>query len=172
MVCADSTRTRTCTSFRPFRINLMVRFNILRHPQQVHAGRIHATLPYDKNPPPYIYQSLNLLLVSRHILVKFLHPATLILSWRGRIPASRMSVPETSMHKYRQVIFGQYNIWTAWQFLVMQPISKSSRMQKSSHQHFWFGIFTSNSSHHARSRICVDYICHSWKPENNPSVLM
>lgn len=172
MDCADSTRTRTRTLFGPLSIIAMVRFNILRHPQQFDTGRIQATLPNDKNPPPYIYQSLNLLLVSRHILVKFLYPATSILSWRGRKPAPRMSVPETSIHKYRQVIFGQYNIWTAWQFLVMQPISKSSRMQKSSHQHFWFGIFASDTSHHARSRICVDYICHSWKPENNPSVLM
>ena len=101
------------TLFRPLQIKCIVRFNILRQPQQIHSGRIKAALPDDKNPPSLIDQTLNLPFVSRHILVELLNPAITILRWRGRESASGVPVPETSMHKNCQVIFDQYNIWAA-----------------------------------------------------------
>ena len=101
------------TLFWPLHIKCIVRFNILRQPQQIHGGRIKATLPNDKNPPPIFDQTLNLPFVPHHILVEFLCPAITILRWRGRESAPGVPVPETSVHKNCQMIFGQYNIWAA-----------------------------------------------------------
>jgi hypothetical protein len=109
-----------------------------------------------------INKKLNLIFVSRHILTELFQPLRTILGWSSRISAPDVPVPKTPIHKYGQMMPCQNNVRATWQFLVMQPIAKSLRMQISPYQQFRPGVFALDARHHAGTRFCIDYICHSW----------
>jgi hypothetical protein len=103
-----------------------------------------------------------LLLVSFDILSKFFIPLFAILFRIGRISASLVSVPETTVHKYQQLVLGHDDVRPARQLSIMQSVAKSIRVQIASHLQLRLGIFPPDTRHHAGAGSAIDYVHHSW----------
>jgi hypothetical protein len=62
-----------------------------------------------------------------------------------------MSMPEATHYIDYCVVFGQHNIWFAWQVFNMQAESESLAMQETPHDSLGLCISAANAAHHAAS---------------------
>jgi hypothetical protein len=81
-----------------------------------------------------------------------------------------MAVPETAMYEYDRLVFRQYYIGLTGQILHMQAVAVSVCMQKPSHQHFGFGVFSLNAAHVITACFLAVHVCHTIKlvPRRRP----
>lgn len=107
---------------------------------------------------------MNLFLISFNILSELVRPFLTILLWSRGVSTSPMSVPETAVHEYRQLVLGHDYVRPARQLPDMQSIPKPLGVQIVSYLQFRLGIFSPNSRHHARPGSAIDYVHHSWYP--------
>lgn len=121
---------------------------------------MQTTLPKDEDPPAFLSQIFNILVISDDILCKFLLPEIRPGGWGTGVMTIGMSVPETAMDKNDQIIFGQDNIRFSGQILSMQSKAKSTSVQKASHSDFRLCITALDPSHHVGSGLWIYDISH------------
>lgn len=100
--------------------------------------------------------------VARYIFREFLLPERGVAGRRRRVPAARVSMPETSVHEQGNSIPGKDQVGLAWQS-GMQAKAKSGAMQKSSNGQLGRGVLAANPGHHPASRGPIDDI-HGVRP--------
>ena len=69
-----------------------------------------------------------------------------------------MPVPETTIYHYCDTIFGQDNIRTSRQFLIMQTKTKSTSVQSLPNQNFRLGVLATDVGHAVMSLMCIQLI--------------
>ena len=67
------------------------------------------------------------------------------------------------MNKYYGLVFRQHDVGFAGKVFYMQPVAETVFMQKAAHQHFGFGVLTSDARHVVAPGFFGMYICHNSK---------
>jgi hypothetical protein len=78
----------------------------------------------------------------------------------GRVFATTMLMPETSMNENNGTKFWKNDVGAAWEVLYMEAITETLRVQKPSHQHFRGSVLPFDASHHPAARRLVDDVSH------------
>jgi hypothetical protein len=87
-------------------------------------------------------------------------------------------VPETAMYEDDGFVSGQYDVWFAGKFGVMQPIPEAFCKQKAPHQNFRFGVFAPDAGHVVAAGCRIVHICHranlksNQPPKPKPSLIL
>lgn len=72
-------------------------------------------LPYPDDTPSKGFQLAFVTDIAGNITLYLLFPELNIGLWQSEIPATLMPVPEASVDEYHGLVFGENNIWIAWQ---------------------------------------------------------
>lgn len=118
-------------------------------------------LPEHNHPPPGFLKTGNSFLVAMNVASEFCLPEFDIGSRHGGTLAALMSMPEAPVNKYDRPILRKHEIRRSGQLSIMQSITQSLPMKKTSDQHFGARVLPANAGHHSRPDGRGNDVCHS-----------
>lgn len=115
--------------------------------------------PNNRDTPAHSYERGDILRIARRVPRKLLVPERCTRLWESEVAATLMPVPEASVYQYYDTILSKYDIGRARQGSRIQPVSKPSPKQATSHEQLWACVSRPDGRHHPGPRR-VNSICH------------
>lgn len=98
--------------------------------------------------------------IALNITADFAAPKFFIGFWQTEILAVFVTVPKTAVNKYDGAQICENEVWTTWQFAVVQTIAVPCAMKEATHKHFGLGVFASDCRHVLTAFFLGFYIGH------------
>lgn len=85
------------------------------------------------------------------VACEFLFPEFGVCFGQCGVPASLVAVPETAVNEDRCLVFGQDDVGLPRELRVVEPEAETCAVQRLPNTHFWGGVLSLDTGHHARS---------------------
>lgn len=118
------------------------------------------TFPNNCNSPACPQQVTLVASVPLHICIQLGSPELPASGRSGREWTVRVSVPETAVNETHGAKSPEYNVWSSWQFSIMQAVSESPCVQSAAKNNFWSRVLAPDPGHHARTGRSIHYVRH------------
>lgn len=117
------------------------------------------TLPNNDDSPTICQQSIDSFAISCHVASKFFSPE-FGSCCRSAGGLASMSMPEATVHKNYSAIFGENQVWAAWEAAPVKTVAQATRMESPAQQEFGLCVFSMNIAHIAPSLFTGQHIGH------------
>src|SRR5262249_15924595 len=110
------------------------------------------------NPPPHFLQFNCINFVQLFVAVYLVQPPFRPAFWHYKVPATRMTMPETAVDKNNRLIFAEYDVRLPREVITVKPESETIGEQYFTNKKLGLRVLRPNPAHIVAANLCGMYV--------------